>query len=537
MAETFPNERLLSGTPEHYLGDLALQEQQGRKPFEVSDEELLALVPGIASVEASVRDFVVAVDPNVYQSDVEEPVGAETSRPSRDNRRKGAARYGRYMARIIRTGAMYLASFSDHEEAVRAGRVIFDPEWDEALGDMYDKRIVASSVPLRNLLQASQTVCSQIKELATENNTTATSNSYTLLKILATQKENWQQDDKPSLDDLSLPALLHGAIAIEGQTDVKTFLGTQAQKGLFDRHIAYDLLQFVDGNKVDGDLERIRQLATFLHAFLGDNQPDKTALHGRMANLLGSWPISQQQIVIEARQAMLGRLEANLTRMERTIKESDLKTTGDHEAAFINSFDRFAQQVTNQAAITPDNKAEVMAARAQYRKRGRVTPKRQPKSAAKPLDLAATPEARREPLKLVTCNLNDYSIVEGVEGLVDQFLEGISQRDTALRDDLLRILNFMARTDLPLDHRRGVKRINEGKVKFGIDEDPDKLWDFFEMKPTEAAGLPTSTGIAKDLRVYFIKMNKTTLGIIGIKERSKQDEFLKTVRVKTKRRG
>lgn len=73
-------------------------------------------------------------------------------------------------------------------------------------------------------------------------------------------------------------------------------------------------------------------------------------------------------------------------------------------------------------------------------------------------------------------------------------------------------------------------------VKFGTEDEPDKLWNLWELKPTEAAGLPTKTAIAKTLRVYFIKMGNDTLGIVGIKPRSEQDKFLKQVRVKLKRR-
>lgn len=141
-----------------------------------------------------------------------------------------------------------------------------------------------------------------------------------------------------------------------------------------------------------------------------------------------------------------------------------------------------------------------------------------------------------EPLKLVTCNLSDFSVAEGVDGLIDTFVQRASQGNVTLRGDLERILNFMARTDLPPQHRRGVKAIQGQKVRFGTEEEPDKLWDFFEMKPTDAAGLSTKTSIAKNLRIYFIKMGNDALGIIGIEPRANQEAFLKSIRVKTKQR-
>lgn len=82
-------------------------------------------------------------------------------------------------------------------------------------------------------------------------------------------------------------------------------------------------------------------------------------------------------------------------------------------------------------------------------------------------------------------------------------------------------------------HLRGFKTIQGAKVRF--DED-DKFWNFFEFKPTDAAGLSLRTSIAKDSRIYFIKLSPTELGILGIEPRADQDSFLKSVRIKTKRR-
>jgi hypothetical protein len=134
----------------------------------------------------------------------------------------------------------------------------------------------------------------------------------------------------------------------------------------------------------------------------------------------------------------------------------------------------------------------------------------------------------------VTCNLNDQSTTEGVEGIISNFLQKTNPGDTALKEDLDRMTQFMARTDLPTNFRRGIKPIRGAQVRFG---DDGKLWEFFEFKPTEAAGLSLRTGTAKGSRIYFIKMAENTLGIIGLEPRSNHENFLKQIRVKAKIRG
>lgn len=174
-------------------------------------------------------------------------------------------------------------------------------------------------------------------------------------------------------------------------------------------------------------------------------------------------------------------------------------------------------------------------------KRGRAISRREEKRAARrgrdeTEIVTPTAEGPREPAKIVVCNLNNYSIEEDLATTVDDFMATAGQGNITVREDIERMLRFMARRDLPPTQRRGVKPILGSLVKFGLEDDPDKLWRFFEFKPTEAAGLSLRTSVAKNSRVYFIKLDDDTIGIIGIKPRAEQDAFLRYIRVKAKRR-
>jgi hypothetical protein len=138
-------------------------------------------------------------------------------------------------------------------------------------------------------------------------------------------------------------------------------------------------------------------------------------------------------------------------------------------------------------------------------------------------------------MKLLTCNLNDHTTTEGVEGLIAEYMQEVGQQGNKhLREDLEKIVAFMADTDLVENSRRGVKPIGGTQVRFGAE---DKLWDFLEFKPSAATDLTLKTRQAKNSRTYFIRLDGETLGLMGIKSRSKQDMFIRSIRDRRKRRG
>ncbi len=326
--------------------------------------------------------------------------------------------------------------------------------------------------------------------------------------------------------------------------DAHKHLLKELHSGAYDRLIAQDILGFLRGaQEVEGDLAKIQQLVKCVYFMNG--QPTNTAeFYKRMVDNLDVWPAAQQQVIIDARTLLRERLENRLRRVVTALRTDDF-IIDDPEDAFEVSFERLADALLRRTQITPQNKFEVMNLRSVISaRRGRTASKRAARRAARKdndsgdaQQAPAAPETSpREPSKIVACNLNDYSI-EDVSSMVDGFVEGASQGDTTIREDVDRMLCFMARRDLPPVHRRGVKIINGAKVKFGTEDNPDKLWDFYEFKPTEAAGLSLRTNVAKKARIYFIKIDTDTIGVIGIQPRAKQDEFLRAIRIKIKRRG
>jgi hypothetical protein len=559
MAMTNPNEliqhQLILEQP---LGELALRRDQPEQLFGVTDDEIFALTPSVIAGIAGFKDVVIAINPgdkkiqeyaksgDLETETVTDPAQkalaeGEPAGYSRDEIRKGKqSMYRAPLAKLIQTGAQYVAGFGSKEEGTRAAYEILPQEVDEYLGDLVKTRIVPAAQPIKTLRETASQARSDIESIAQGDGDTQIHKRYTLLKACGFDRyEGKERDPQAKLKDPTPEFTLAALYAMESM-DTHKQLASELYAGKFDHLIAHDILWHIDAaQQVDGDLAKVQQLVKMLRAFHSGQPEDKPNFYNRMVSLLDNWPQAQRQVVIDARQMLVDRMEAKLGRTSRALRDGDF-IIDNPGAAFNDSVTYLSDAMLSRAIVTPQNRAEIMRLRAIYsmRKRGRQTPRRERRrDRAKNDETAAAQETGpREPAKIVVCNLNDYSISESPDVLLDELAARFSQGNT-IRDDFAKMLNFMVRRDLPPTHRRGVKSMTGILVRFGTDEEPDKLWNLFELKPSDAAGLSLRTDIAKHSRVYFIKYSENTLGIIGIKPRSEQEEFIKSIRIKAKRRG
>lgn len=525
--------------------------------FWVTNQDVHHLVPEIAAGEDAIKRTVAVLTPQAPEPapgpKAGETVTIKTLR-GRDQNRSVGKLYGSHITQIARLGAGFIATFDDHKEGVAAlneiytqasqGSDVLGLELEKVLAGVFVGNILPAVEPLRHLRHVSQQIGANVMTLATRQDQTSLPDRYLLLKALGGDVSSHKTNGIIRLSQIEQTSVASNRVlsvlTVLSNKGVKTVLSADARKGLFDPLIGADIIKYVDEQeKVDGDLGKIGKLMTFAKKLLGDGI-EPTEVYRRMVEEYDSWPVAQQQVVHNGRQVLLDRLDANLDLATKFAKSLCLITEGDHGDELAANYKSLADILLRNITVTPDIRAEVLRLRASA-KRGRQTPRRQrEKSVKKGVEAeAATREAEepRKPLNLVTCNLATYDTTEGVDGLIDQYLENVSQGNETLRKDVEAVLAFMRRTDLPPDFNRGTKKMENVFVRFGTPEDPDKIWQLWEMKPKEASGLPTKTPNAKDLRVYYIKLNDDTLGIINLSPRSQQDEVIKGIRVKVKNRG
>lgn len=267
-------------------------------------------------------------------------------------------------------------------------------------------------------------------------------------------------------------------------------------------------------------------------AFDGNEPDSKQAFYERLAAIVQDWPIGERNIVQAWRSELGKSLSFNLIEAEQSMREGGLISGEDPASAFERSIDYFIEQLIPRQ--TGAAKAGLLQLRTKRRtpKLLRVDespPKKERKGDDKP-----TPEVRRDPIELVSCNLQDGTTSPGTEPMIAAYLEKIGQQgSTVIREDIEHALRHLARTDLPPTRRRGIKHLDRFVLRFGENEES---WEVYELKPTVAAGLSMRSDTAKNSRVYFIKLEGNKWGIFGIGLRSEQEEFLRRTCIKAKQR-
>jgi hypothetical protein len=509
------------------------------------DVDQAALVAAYPSVATGADTFTALVEANENAR-----VGGAVNRTTR-RRYANVNAFGEAGRRFIFVGGHVIARNEDPTAGQQAGEEVLsqlpeafsappDPTDDEDRGgsfrSLWDKRILPIAEPLRQVHTISSVVAAEID--ATEKGDTAA--NYLLLKALATDPDPKRFEIKLLTSKDWLPS--HALIALGGiaRSDIRRRLTAQVLTGTFDRHIARDVVQFADGQRVvDPGFARIRQLGTFGLAFAGQSTEDKAAFYDRMAATLDEWPAAERQVIVESRQVILDALEANANRAATWLREFGFIADADPLTVFSESIDDLILEVVKRQKLSGPALVGIMQVMQQrgLHKRSR-TSSRQRRDERKGGTETQAPSAEaaeedRTPPTMITLNLNDHTSVDGVGGLIEEFVTKTSQgNDGKIRADLERMIQYMHRTDLPPGERRGVKIISNITITFLPDGQPRRLHEF---KPSDAPGLPTGTNVGKNCRIYFIKLPNNVIGVVGIKPRADQDEFLRGLRAKAKR--
>lgn len=436
--------------------------------------------------------------------------------------------------KLLFSGGILAASYEDLEEGLAATKSAYMRLSGGLLDqvhqvDFFKDGIEGCAIDIFTVRKASQDTAAEVAAAIEDD----FGQRYELLKALSARDTGLALDGgSPNAELLPSEAVL--TLSVMAKSPIRQELATELDQGTFDTVIARDILEFVDGNQdVNGDLAKVRQFAKFVTAF-ADTSPDtKAAMYERMAARLDEWPEPQLEVVQEARQALLNSMNENFSRAGVWLQNNKLAGRGNLEEGFQDAVTGALRIVAKKVQLDPRARLALMQAginihgnprRGKQKRQGQTRQQITPPATEV---VSVNPEIQPEPLKLMTYNLNDYTTTDGVEDLVNGFIESTRPGDTALREDLAKMFDFMVRTDLPPTHRRGVKPIRATQVRFGED-----LLDFSEFKPTEAAGLPLKTRTAKESRVYFIKPDDETIGVIGLEPRSEQNNFINRIRNK-----
>jgi hypothetical protein len=312
-------------------------------------------------------------------------------------------------------------------------------------------------------------------------------------------------------------------------------LKAELSEGRYDHHIAKDVMRYIEQDGVlDADLVKIKQLGQFATAIAGGGTE-------MMANSLEVWPADQRHTIQQLRNALMERITINQANAVRWLQEKEMLPPADPKSELESRALTLIEDILKRVPITAEDKPYIMACKATIKSKRRRKHEQRlaEQQATHSATVAASAEKSEEsldPYTMMTVDLGSQESLEGVDYMVDAFLEGLGQQgDTKLREDVDKMFTYLARRDLPTTHRRGKKKLDNCHVRYK-DGGEEKRWQLWEFKPTEAAGLSLRSGTAKDSRIYYVELNDDTLGIVGFEPRSKQEEFLKSVRLKTKRR-
>ena len=101
----------------------------------------------------------------------------------------------------------------------------------------------------------------------------------------------------------------------------------------------------------------------------------------------------------------------------------------------------------------------------------------------------------------------------GPHPAVEDFMGKHGHSNKTLRSDIDTILSHIARIDFGSGKYSGVKKLSAVLHVEGKD------LTLYEFKPSEAKGCSTKTKLAKALRVFFIIVDETTVGLVDVVDR------------------
>lgn len=560
MTEQDPKLKQLEALPlqGQIIGNIALsgakESAAATKLFGIEQRDFDELAVGAGTVAQEMKRYVNAVD-GVGEDGSAAHDGFKTTKiltprnPQVSASKKARVSYAGLkvltgMARqIVVDGARFINTHKDIEKGAEHGRTIL-PETHEVdiLQDIYEGRIVPSAKALRKLRDTTWDCAMNLAERLNGEDEEIVSSRYTLLKAVATETIP-DESDLSTAEKLKKMSLGIPLAAMTFPKNIPKEVVREAQSGAFDSRIALDILQFAGNNpERQSDLDKIGQMIPHIKAYnetlgveLGQDEVYKL-----LASTVDNWPAAQRQIVLEERNKLIDRFSGNLLRLFNVLDEAGFLSPDSSKtrSLFTDSVSEYFMEITRRAPVTRENRVTVVAAKNEIganrkRKKSGGTTKRNRTRAINEdrvrgkrlseLQALWGQEAEPDPLNLVTFDPETGTFVEEVGGLVEEYIEGLSQRgNQELRRDIDSMVSYLQVPDRPLDQPDGVKHIkNPARIIIN-----GKNYRLFEFKPTEASGLPLHDDFARQLRIYFCPLDSKTRCIIKVLPHSAHEEFL-----------
>ena len=231
------------------------------------------------------------------------------------------------------------------------------------------------------------------------------------------------------------------------------------------------------------------------------------------ATALEAWPAEAKQVLVEKRREIAGSVEMNLQKAKKELQERGfIFPNADRqalEAGFAKYYKKLERLDMAALGVTKVLKHKRMA--------------KEPTPIQAMQDMRATPEKPKRkifPNKILARGKDGEHVKLSVEDMIEMAKEGFNV-DKTLEEDIKSIYKYLRKINLKSPGGCGMKRIERHKK--GADGKP-----FYEFKPGEATGLPTTTKLTRRLRVIFSLENNRFI-IHGIVNRDKLDSSLKTI--------
>ncbi len=285
--------------------------------------------------------------------------------------------------------------------------------------------------------------------------------------------------------------------------------------GCLARELVVTALQNKPVTKKDRrQAQGITRAVDFAKQMSGKSEVDDDLLDAMTSpTALEAWPAEAKQVLVEKRGEIANAVEMNLSKAEKKLRERGFIFPKIERQALEAGFASYYKKLDKQ------DMAELGVAKVLKHKR--MMNGSTPSEASQSKKL--TPEKPKRkifPNKVLARDKDGNHIKLSAEDMIEMAKEAFSV-DAALEQDIENIFKYIRKINLKSPGGCGMKRIERHKK--GADGKP-----FYEFKPGEATGLPTTTKITRRLRVIFSLENNKFI-IHGIVNRDKLDSSLKII--------
>ena len=440
-----------------------------RKLFEVFPEEVYTLVPslpeGMARINATESDKQTQATDYIEdeaESESALETAGENSSESEDDKKAPPIVMNRKAIRrslgksadaarwALMAGARLIASHDDSEVGATAAKQVVSGVANGLLTDFQDYFLLAAD-SIRDLNSMTDVIGEEITTAMA-----SLSGRFTLLKALASGGDHMERGfGARRLGHVAWsPGRELATFSILAESDLQPALAAEFSSGAFAELIARDLVEFVARRDVSGSsFAKLHQTFSYMAKVMGVGSGTESAFYDKLAATHTDWPADLQERFIGAKRMILAGLESNFSRSNRWLKENGLMQTGDSAEQFERAVETLALAILrHQSRVSQRDNAKYVPIKHELKRKQRRTA-REAAGQLAVANVAALPSAEVEaavsaPMRMLTCNIKDGTVTDGVDVIVEDFLNKIGQGDD-LREDVERIMTFMARTDFP----------------------------------------------------------------------------------------